>query len=199
MTFNYTTQSRNYKNGISIIKIFTVCTLFCPMTGFTSAQDSFPECQGGNLLEWSDCLGAVTFASGEKYVGEFKNGKAHGRGTQTLRFGDKYVGKFKDGKYRGQGTYFYSSGEKYVGQFRDGEINGKGEYYAANGSLLQAGIWAKNVLISSTKQDVQSNINQKNNAIIAEENIRSATHKCEELGFKRGTEKFGDCVLKISK
>jgi len=180
-------------------KISIICGLLCLLTGFASAQNPFPECQGDNVLKWSNCLGVATFASGEKYVGEFKNGKAHGRGTQTLRFGDKYVGEFKDGQYHGQGTYFYSSGEKYIGESRDGEINGKGEYYAANGTLLQAGIWAKNVLISSTKQDVQSSINQKNNSITAEENIRSATQKCVELGFKKGTEKFGDCVLKISK
>jgi cytochrome c len=30
-------------------------------------------------------------------------------------------------------------------------------------------------------------------------NIESASQKCEELGFKKGTEKFGDCVLRISK
>lgn len=29
--------------------------------------------------------------------------------------------------------------------------------------------------------------------------IDSASVKCEELGFKRGTENFGDCVLKISR
>jgi hypothetical protein len=29
--------------------------------------------------------------------------------------------------------------------------------------------------------------------------IDSASAKCAELGFKKGTEKFGDCVLKISK
>jgi hypothetical protein len=29
--------------------------------------------------------------------------------------------------------------------------------------------------------------------------IDSASAKCVELGFKKGTEKFGDCVLKISK
>jgi peptidyl-prolyl cis-trans isomerase C len=29
--------------------------------------------------------------------------------------------------------------------------------------------------------------------------IESASAKCVELGFKKGTEKFGDCVLKISK
>ena len=29
--------------------------------------------------------------------------------------------------------------------------------------------------------------------------IDSASAKCVELGFKKGTEKFGDCILKISK
>jgi TPR repeat protein len=29
--------------------------------------------------------------------------------------------------------------------------------------------------------------------------MTSAMSKCSELGFKKGTEKFGDCVLKLSK
>ena len=32
------------------------------------------------------------------YVGEVKNGERHGRGTLTLPDGEKYEGEFKDGK-----------------------------------------------------------------------------------------------------
>ncbi len=34
-----------------------------------------------------------------KYLGEFNNGKAHDQGTYTWPNGQKFVGEFKDGKY----------------------------------------------------------------------------------------------------
>ena len=40
----------------------------------------------------------MTFASGNKYVGEWKYGTMHGYGTFTYFNGDKYVGEWKYGK-----------------------------------------------------------------------------------------------------
>lgn len=57
-----------------------------------------------------------------KYVGEIKNGLAHGQGTYISPDGDKYVGNFKDGEYDGQGTYSFHDGAKYVGKFKDGKV-----------------------------------------------------------------------------
>ena len=37
----------------------------------------------------------------ETYVGEMENRKYHGQGTLTFRDGDKYVGEWKDGKENG--------------------------------------------------------------------------------------------------
>ncbi len=41
--------------------------------------------------------------------------KEHGQGTWTYTEGEKYVGEWKDGKYNGQGTFTYPNGTKYVG------------------------------------------------------------------------------------
>ena len=49
-------------------------------------------------------LGTFTWANGEKYVGEHKNGKGQGQGTYTYPNGDKYVGKYKDGNQIRQST-----------------------------------------------------------------------------------------------
>lgn len=51
---------------------------------------------------------------------------------------------------------------------------------------------------ASALQNNSSNI-QKENTEINQLSIDSASAKCVELGFKKGTDKFGDCVLKISK
>ncbi len=88
-----------------------------------SAVISFP---------WTDCFGAYTVSSegsnGDKYVGEFKDGKMNGHGTYTHAKGDSYVGEWKDGKKNGHGTYTYASGNKYVGEFKDDKCNGHGTY-----------------------------------------------------------------------
>ncbi len=63
-----------------------------------------------------------TFANGNKYVGEYKDGKTQrARHLHLAANGNKYVGEFKDGKYNGQGTYTSANGSKYVGEFKDGK------------------------------------------------------------------------------
>ena len=59
-------------------------------------------------------------------------------GSYTWEKGDKYVGEFKDGKKHGQGTYFFADGRVWEGQWKDDEwVSGKkyaaGEY---NGSVV---------------------------------------------------------------
>jgi hypothetical protein len=76
---------------------------------------------------------------GDKYLGEWKDGKRHGQGTYTYASGDKYAGEFKDGMMHGQGTYTYGLGEwegdKYVGEFKDDMMHGQGTYTEANGTV----------------------------------------------------------------
>ena len=66
---------------------------------------SLPPCEGSYAgSTWTNCLGTETFASGTKYVGEFKDGEWHGQGTYTTADGTKYVGEWKYGWKQGQGT-----------------------------------------------------------------------------------------------
>ena len=81
---------------------------------------------------WTDCFGTLTFDSGEKYVGEWKDGKKHGKGTYIYTNGEKeeeleavsssYVGEFKDGKKHGQGTVTFTNGNNFVGAFKNGKV-----------------------------------------------------------------------------
>ena len=59
--------------------------------------------------------------SGNKYVGEYKDGKKIGQGTFTWgKSGNKYVGEFENNKINGQGTFIWKTGEqKYVGEWKD--------------------------------------------------------------------------------
>ena len=104
--------------------------------------------------EWKDGKqngqGTLTTANGDKYVGEWKDDKANGQGTATFYNHDKYVGEFKDGNLNGQGTYAsFNNGTNHVGEFKDGKQNGQGTEYAANGSIINQGIWADGSFVRS--------------------------------------------------
>jgi len=105
-------------------------------------RSSLPYCKGSptssvdTAKNWTGCLGTAS-AAGAKYIGEWKNGAFHGKGTFVggPKFsGDKYVGQFRNGTKNGQGTYtFAKSGDKYVGEFTDNKIHGQGNLTFANG------------------------------------------------------------------
>ncbi|MFI3188658.1 hypothetical protein BCS42_13365 [Crenothrix sp. D3] len=46
----------------------------------------------------------------------------NGQGTLTYTNGDKYIGNFENGKADGQGTFTYQDGSKYVGEFKNGQL-----------------------------------------------------------------------------
>ena len=81
------------------------------MIGSAYAQSNLPACPSSGYFH--NCYGAYTAVNGDKYVGEYK-----------------------DGKRNGQGTYTFADGRKYVGKFRDDLLNGQGTEYASNGSIL---------------------------------------------------------------
>ena len=117
------------------------------------AQSNLPTCEGDRAA-WTDCFGSHTYANGNKYVGEYKDGKRNGQFTVTYANGNKYVGEFKADKYNGQGHHTYPSGNEYVGEYKDGKKNGRGIKFLANGKVDQPGIWKDGVLVQSKFIDV---------------------------------------------
>jgi hypothetical protein len=104
-----------------------------PSTAFSQALPPCPEDPMAAGLR-DNCFGTYTFANGNKYVGEWQDGKWHGQGTMTFADGAKYVGEWQDGDYHGQGTFTFPDGEKYVGEYKDGFPNGLGTYTYADGA-----------------------------------------------------------------
>ncbi len=76
---------RKYILHVLIISFVFLCNFGCVSTSFTQKTYTTPD--------------------GRKYVGELKDGKAHGQGTYTWPDGRKYVGEFKDGNAHGYGTH----------------------------------------------------------------------------------------------
>ena len=95
-----------------------VGALFCATSVFS--QNNLPKCQGANTASWSNCIGSYTNNNGNKYEGEYLNGKAHG-----------------------YGVYLYVLGDRYVGQWIDGLQEGLGIEYSKDGFVKRSGAWRK--------------------------------------------------------
>ena len=59
-------------------KLILLSTFF-----FSISVHALPDCPSDISVRWDNCFGTYTFPNGEKYVGEFKDNKNHGKGTYT--------------------------------------------------------------------------------------------------------------------
>jgi hypothetical protein len=112
-----------------------------------------------------DGSGTYTWADGESFKGEFRqgepqiphqgcyvadyrlrgnyqgacnNGKAFGRGKSEGI--DTYEGEFVNGMLEGQGTYVWANGDRYIGKFKGGLPHGRGMMKYITGEE-EAGPW----------------------------------------------------------
>lgn len=116
---------------MKVIAFLLQFVLLCLMVGGAFAQSSLPLCKG-DVSSWTNCLGAETYASGDKYVGEFK-----------------------DGKRNGEGTFTFASGYKYVGEYKDDKPNGQGVAYWADGAVASSGNWSNGNFVNSIVLDLK--------------------------------------------
>ena len=105
--------------------------------GFGFASD-LPPCPASGYFH--NCFGTWTWDDGNKYVGEIRDGKQHGRGTFTKSNGLKYVGEWRNGKRQGQGFHTFID-DKFVGEWKDDEPNGQGVFYNPDSSIREEGVW----------------------------------------------------------
>jgi hypothetical protein len=89
-------------------------------------------CLGNDPKAWNKCIGEFTYPNGNKYIGDYKNGRRDGFGTMRIvakgELGVKgiktpspstYVGEFKRDKLNGHGIITYDDGNKIEGDFID--------------------------------------------------------------------------------
>jgi len=60
------------------------------------------------------------YASGNRYEGEFKNDKLHGKGILYKADGNRYEGTFENGKQHGNGVYYFADGRLEVQKYAKG-------------------------------------------------------------------------------
>ena len=121
-------------------KLILLSTFFISISVY-----ALPNCPSDLTVRWHNCFGTYA-VDGEQYVGEWKDDKPHGQGTNTFADGYKYVGEWKDDKPHGQGTFTFASRKRKVGYFMNGKYI----------------------------PDI-----------------------CEEMGLVKGTESFGNCVVRL--
>jgi len=100
------------------------------VTGANRFWSSLPLCQGSDVTKWSNCWETYIFASGNKYEGEWKDGRRNGRGifyslADNKFNGDKYVGWWQDGEKHGNGIYTRANGTVLDGIFENGQFISK--------------------------------------------------------------------------
>jgi len=109
------------------IETFIECLLPCPGDKNFSGHGTYVQPPkrdaNGNQL-----------STGWEYIGEWKNGKFHGKGKRIADDGSwQYTGDYYQNKRHGQGTYVNKKASM-IGQFRKGEFV-LGYIYFADGSI----------------------------------------------------------------
>jgi|LauGreDrversion4_2_1035121.scaffolds.fasta_scaffold248318_3 hypothetical protein len=65
-------------------------------------------------------IGLYIWKDGERYEGEWQDGRFHGQGVKTLPDGTVFDGEWEEGKPVGQGMCKYPDGAKYTGSWLNG-------------------------------------------------------------------------------
>lgn len=73
-------------------------------------------------------LGASDFAA-------LQDGQIHGDGSLVYPNGERYEGQWVQGKRHGRGAYHYADGGRYEGEWVDDKIHGRGQSHYANGNV----------------------------------------------------------------
>ena len=123
---------------MKLLSRLTILFLTVFVTASAIAQSQLPSCAGKDAKRWTNCQGVHNFTNGDRYEGEFK-----------------------DGKFNGWGTYYHLAnnqfrGDKYTGQFLNGSRQGSGRYTSANGGETLEGVWNVGAFVRAEKVNLQA-------------------------------------------
>ena len=142
--------SKSYLSAFTVVCLLTAALLNLVLLNSAIAQSKLPRCQGDYLVaHWSNCFGTARFSNGDRFEGEYRETKKHGRGTYYHASGERYEGEWRDNQKNGRGTYYYGSGDRYEGEYRGDKRNGRGTYYYANGKVT-TGFWQDENYVGTT-------------------------------------------------
>jgi hypothetical protein len=187
------------------------------------SQVSKNRCEGFRW-NWVDCWGTEVTKLGV-YEGEFKNGQYHGLGVQRYSDGSIYLGSFEqflpwgwgvkieiaDGRLQKTSGYWHSgqfdsSKTRDLGLFPDDKVK---VFVSSKIAVIETELIneARRSLEQAKAEELEKKERLKSRAIADQQQIQKefeqtygpALEKCKQLGFKKGTDKFADCVLRLSR
>jgi len=140
------------------MKAYSVTLLFLVLSspGFSQGCTS-GDCKNG--------YGVYTWSDGEKFEGDWKNGKQDGKGTYFYSNGSKYIGGWKNGKKEGEGVFIKLNGNEYEGIWEQGKrvVKTNTLYkdwllgtWEGKGYQLNGDTW-KTILHYNSKDDIKIN------------------------------------------
>ncbi len=145
-------NDKQHGYGIEKEKVFTIKRGFWDNGKYTGETYSKAGCVSGNC---QNGYGTLIMENGDRYIGQFKNGKFNGYGKLDCMIGERYVGEFKNGDFYGEGTLSSSDGSKYIGNFVKNDFNGLGTYYYADGKI-DRGKWKNGEFVGTAKKGVSA-------------------------------------------
>jgi hypothetical protein len=77
------------------------------------------------------------FSNGNRYEGNYVEGKRSGLGRYSWLNGDEYFGNWDDGDMEGYGCFTWATGDVYKGQWRNNKMHGQGYKKNLDGSSIQ--------------------------------------------------------------
>lgn len=106
--------------------------------------------------------GSLTFASGDKREGDFRNGGENGQIKETVDGKLFYEGEFKNSVKDGKGKAYNLKNGKliYDGEFKNNQLHGQGTYYNDDGSVRFKGNFVKGFVAKS-----EIGLNEKTSAL----------------------------------
>ncbi len=104
--------------------------------------------------------GTQYWSTGQITRGQFKDGALYGAGEITQAEGSHKVGTYENSKLEGAGLALLSDGRVYKGQYSGDQAQGMGAVYRADGSLVAKGQYEKNSLSIGEIYDAQGNVTQ---------------------------------------
>jgi len=165
---------------ISLVIFFAICSKSwaeeCPGSPATTIDKDV-------YLSWHNCIGTL-WKNEFNYIGEWRNGWREGKGIIYINNVKVYDGTFKLSHATGVGIHYCKDGTSHVSQVKIPEIGPDTE------------ICKKRMELSEKEKELE----EKAKRIIAEEKetFENAKLECEAIGYKKGTEKFGECVLDLT-
>ena len=174
-----------------------------------------------NLQNGEEISQTIFYPNGDKFIQDFQKNKSRNFGTYIFKNGDKYIGEFLSNVFSGQGTYYFYQSLNVSGSFFNGKfVNNITPQTAYSRHLTsdEQRIENAKALIQETykvtnsdknwidvsKQKLLTDKANKSDQQITElmlANMKpeeSRAYICEKTyGFRKGSDKFSDCIYKI--